>query len=113
MTIKVETAPPFEANLKHLSRKYPRVVDEVDQLITQLENGIQPGDKIPQVGYDVYKVRLKNPSASKGKRGGFRVIYFVRVSDHIILLTIYSKSQQEDVDLNTLRQIIRNYLSEA
>jgi len=111
MTITVETAPPFEVDLKRLARKYPQVLDELDRLITVLESGEHPGDKIPQVGYDVYKVRVKNTSAGKGKRGGFRVLYFVRLADQIILLTIYSKSQQEDIDLNKLRRIIQNYLA--
>ena len=109
MTIKVETAAYFDNNFKHLKRKYPRLNEEFEALVRQLKAGEQPGSKIPNAGYDVYKVRLKNPSAQKGKSGGFRVIYYVRMAEHIILLTIYSKSQQEDIDLETLRRLIADY----
>jgi len=94
MATKVDIAPPFGRALRQLGRKYPRVVDEVDGLMAQLEEGARPGDQIPNVGFDVYKVRLRNPSASNGKSGGFRVIYYVYLAEHVILLTIYSKSQK-------------------
>lgn len=109
MTIKVDFTPLFDKELKRLSRKFPLVIDETETLVDQLESGEQPGDKIPNVGYDVYKVRLRNPSAGKGKRGGFRVIYYVRVAEHIILLTIYSKSQQEDVSMESIRRVIDDF----
>jgi hypothetical protein len=61
MTTIVSTAESFEKDVKHLTRKYPKVIDVVETLITSLENDERPGDKIPNVAYDVYKVRLKNP----------------------------------------------------
>ena len=76
-----------------------------------MENGTHSGDKIPDLGYDVYKVRLKNPSAKRGKRGGFRAIYYIKTAQFIILLTIYSKSQQEDISVERIRRIIADYLS--
>ncbi len=41
-----------------------------------------------------------------GKRGGVRVIYTVRLKrGAIVLLTIYSKSAQENIPAHILRQI--------
>ena len=41
-----------------------------------------------------------------GKRGGVRVIYTVRLKHGaIVLLTIYSKSAQENIPAHILRQI--------
>ena len=41
-----------------------------------------------------------------GKRGGVRVIYTVRLKrGAIVLLTIYSKSAQENIPSHILRQI--------
>jgi hypothetical protein len=54
-------------------------------------------DKIPNVGYDMYKVRLANPSAKRGKRGGFPAIYYLQLVDSATLLTIYSKTEQTDI----------------
>lgn len=109
MTPKVEFAPYFLKDLKRLKRKYSQVTDVVEELVKALENGEQPGDKIPNVGYDVYKVRLKNPSAGRGKSGGFRVIYYVQLADFVILVTIYSKSQQADFPAERLRKIIDEF----
>jgi hypothetical protein len=39
-----------------------------------LKAGQLPGDQIPNLAHNVYKVRLPNRSAGKGKSGGFRVI---------------------------------------
>lgn len=77
MTTRVELHASFKKDLKLLARKYRAVLNELDDLVTELEVGKRPGDKIPNVGYDVYKVRLAIPSAGRGKRGGFRVIYYV------------------------------------
>lgn len=109
MTTKVEFAPYFLKDLKRLKRKYSQVTDVVEELVKALEGGEQPGDKIPNVGYDVYKVRLKNPSAGRGKSGGFRVIYYVQLADLVILVTIYSKSQQADFPAERLRKIIDEF----
>lgn len=106
MTIRIETVRKFDNDLKRLRRKYPRINNELNDLVDQLKAGHQPGDKIPNVERDVYKVRLRNPSAKKGKSGGFRVIYYVRVADYLILLTIYSKSEQTDITPEQIRRII-------
>jgi mRNA-degrading endonuclease RelE of RelBE toxin-antitoxin system len=70
MTTRVQTAPPFDVKIKRLRKKYPSVRADLNWLIEQLRNDERPGDKIPQVGYDVYKARLGNPSAGRGKSGG-------------------------------------------
>lgn len=110
MPTRIDPSQRYKAELRRLVRKYPAVLNEVDKFLSTLENDERPGDKIPNVGYDVYKVRLKNPSAGMGKSGGFRVIYYVRLADHIVLLTIYSKSQQSDISAEQLRRIIEEYI---
>ncbi len=106
MATRVEVPPPFKKDLKRLARKYPAVLDEVEDLVTRLEADERPGDKIPNVGYDVYKVRLKNPAVQRGKSGGFRAIYYVRMANHVILITIYTESQQEDIRPEQIQQVI-------
>lgn len=111
MTTKVRGIKLFDRDLKRLSRKYPDVIDEVAHLGAQLEQDERPGDKIPNVGYDVYKVRLANPSAGKGKRGGFRVVYYLRREDEVLLLTIYAKVRQTDISPEEIRRIIEEHNS--
>jgi mRNA-degrading endonuclease RelE of RelBE toxin-antitoxin system len=79
MLTTVNISAEAQKDVKHLKRKYPAVTRQLATLIDELEAGKRPGDKIPDIGHDVYKVRLANPSAQRGKSGGFRVIYYVQV----------------------------------
>ena len=68
-------------------------------------NGERPGQRIPRIGYSVYKVRLPNRAARRGKSGGFRVIYYVQLIDHVTLLTIYSKTDETDISVQEIQQL--------
>lgn len=47
----------------------------------------------------IRKARADNPARGKGKRGGFRYMYyFLEYEDEIYLLTIFDKGQQEDLN---------------
>ena len=83
MATTVSYHPQFDKKLERLERKYPRASDEVLNLIDRLEDGARPGDRIPGVGYTVYKARLPNRTARRDKSAGFRVIYYAQVSDRI------------------------------
>lgn len=74
--------------------------------MNQLENDERPGDKLAGTGYDLYKVRLANPSARRGKSGGFRVIYYVQFVDSVQLVTIYSKTEKSDISAERIRRAI-------
>jgi mRNA-degrading endonuclease RelE of RelBE toxin-antitoxin system len=53
----------------------------------------------------VRKVRWR--ISGKGKSGGIRIIYYWYVSaDEIWLLTVYSKSEQETIPAQILKQIV-------
>jgi hypothetical protein len=52
--------------------------------------------------------KLRWAISGKGKSGGIRVIYyFKRQDDEIWLLTIYSKSEVENIPAHILRQIAK------
>jgi mRNA-degrading endonuclease RelE of RelBE toxin-antitoxin system len=108
--IEVVFTQIFEKELERLSRKYPKTPDVIADFIQLLTQGDLIGDKIPNTGYDLYKARLPNPSAKKGKKGGFRVIYYVQVVERIVLITLYSKTQQADIAITALQQHIKDYL---
>jgi mRNA-degrading endonuclease RelE of RelBE toxin-antitoxin system len=63
----------------------------------------EAGDLVPGSG-GVRKLRWA--MAGKGKSGGVRVIYYFKKRDNEIwMLTIYSKSQVENIPAHILRQI--------
>jgi len=106
MPATVNLLHKFRRRLKRLKRKYPAVTQEVSKLVTELENDQRPGDKLAGVGYDLYKVRLPNPSAQRGKSGGFRVVYYVQFVDLVHLVTIYSKSEESDISAQAVQGIL-------
>jgi putative component of toxin-antitoxin plasmid stabilization module len=61
------------------------------------------GDVIPGTG-GVRKLRWRAPG--RGKRGGYRVVYFARIEEGVIwMLTMYPKNVKEDIPPNILRRI--------
>ena len=77
--------------------------DEYRELQTTLMNTPDVGDVIPNSG-GVRKLRWR--AAGRGKRGGYRVIYFSRLTENEIwLLTIYPKNVADNIPANVLRKI--------
>jgi hypothetical protein len=58
------------------------------------------------LGSNLYKIRVKNSDIG-GKSGGYRVIYYTRLlNDRVYLLTIFSKTQKENIDVKNLKPIV-------
>ncbi|MCU7920890.1 MAG: type II toxin-antitoxin system RelE/ParE family toxin [Candidatus Thiodiazotropha sp. (ex Epidulcina cf. delphinae)] len=105
--VTVSYSDAFKRQLQRLSRKYRRIRSDVQPLIDQLEAGETPGNQIQGIGHTVYKVRVKNSDAKRGKSGGYRVIYYLHTQDSVLLITIYSKTEQSDIDDAEVADIIR------
>lgn len=100
----------FGRQLKRLRKKYRRIRDDLQPLIDDLQAGRTPGDQITGTDYTVYKVRLANTDMSRGKSGGYRVIYWLQTADEPLLLAIYSKSEQGDLSVNQIKRIVAEEL---
>ncbi len=102
--------PRFEKDIKYLSKKFRKIDDDVDNVIQQLEIGTLLGEVVTGLNLlrdKVYKCRVPNTSDKRGKSGGFRLIYYVVTNDdEIYLLTIYSKTEIEDLEAATIRKYI-------
>lgn len=99
--------PRFRSQLKKLRKSYRKVNDDVRELVSALEAGARPGVRLQGLeGREVYKVRLPNSSAGIGKRGGFRVEYYVG-ADAISLFLIWSKTQVDDLPIEITLQVLR------
>jgi len=54
----------------------------------------------------VRKARIANPLRGKGKRGGFRYLYlYMEVKQHIHLLILLDKNEQEDINEEQRKQL--------
>ena len=107
-TTKIELlfSDEFKTRLRTLLKRYRSIRNDLQPLLNELQSGNFIGDQIPGTGYTVFKVRLKNSDIQKGKSGGYRVIYQLRGDTYILLVVIYSKSDQDDIPANQIRDII-------
>lgn len=110
--IQIALTPRFKRDLRELAKRYRLIRSDIQPLIEQLQSGEIPGDRIAGVKYQVFKVRLKNSNIQKGKSGGYRVIYYVKTEQSIILATIYSKSDISDVSNEVIEEAITQYEQE-
>jgi len=77
--------------------------DEYSQLQWFLAAAPESGPVIPGTG-GVRKLRWR--ATGRGKRSGYRMIYYVKRIDGVIwMLTMYPKSVIEDIPAHVLRQI--------
>jgi mRNA-degrading endonuclease RelE of RelBE toxin-antitoxin system len=109
--IQVELTPRFQRDLRTLVKRYRHIQQDIQPLIDQLQAGELPGDRISGMDYTVFKVRLKNSDIQKGKSAGYRIIYSLKMSDRIVLVTLYSKSDQSDITAEDVRDILTQFES--
>ncbi len=82
-----------------------KYLDDDDFLALQFYLAERPhaGDVIPQSGGCR---KLRWTAEGRGKRGGVRVIYFLRLNrGQIVLMTMYPKNVQENIDPKLLRRL--------
>jgi mRNA-degrading endonuclease RelE of RelBE toxin-antitoxin system len=109
LIVKVEKATQYKKDLKKLERKYKSIEKDIQGLIEKLEAGETPGDRINGNEYEVYKIRVKNSNVNKGQSGGYRVIYYTKSIDKVLLTAIYSKSVQENISNKEIEARIKEY----
>ena len=109
MARRIEHSLPFDRESERLSRKYRSLPRELVRLRQQFLSGALPGVRLRGVGKSVFKVRLRNRSARRGKSGGFRVIYQDRDGVLVLLLLIYSKTERADIPDEAIRRVIAEF----
>lgn len=83
---------------------------DIKEFQREIESGKTFGDRVTDVGAAVYKARLPNRSAQRGKSGGFRLLYVLHEKDLATFLHIYSKSDNNDASPSDIRQLLRKLL---
>jgi len=107
--VEIRLTPEFQRKLKNLAKKYRQVPTDLQPVLKQLQHGEFLGDQIPGIGFKTMKVRIRNSDTQKGKSGGYRLIYWISSTELIVLLDIYSKSDQGDIEVDEIRQIIKGF----
>jgi mRNA-degrading endonuclease RelE of RelBE toxin-antitoxin system len=104
---RIEYTSEFKRNLRTLAKKYRFIRGDIQPFIDHIKSGQFIGKQVKGVGDIVYKARVKNSDIQKGKSAGYRVIYWIKTPQDIILITLYSKLDQADSSPQQIRRIIR------
>lgn len=105
MSYKVKFIPKFEKDLKHLAKKYPSVKSDFGLLLASLKDNPSQGTSL---GNECYKIRMSISSKGKGKSVGARVITCFKIVHHtVFLLSIFDKSEQENITDKELRELLK------
>jgi hypothetical protein len=105
MNFNVYTTDFFDKELKNLAKKYPSVKNDFKALFDSLKKEPKQGQPL---GKDCYKMRMAITSKGKGKSGGSRIISYVKViAGSVFLLSIYDKSDKENISEKELDNLLR------
>ncbi|MBD1434227.1 type II toxin-antitoxin system RelE/ParE family toxin [Sphingobacterium sp. DN00404] len=104
MGYSVKSIEVFERQAKKLIKKYPSLKSEFLALIQELKGNPVQGTAL---GKSCYKIRLSIKSKGKGKSGGARIITnFVVANDTVYLLSVYDKSDKENISDKELDELL-------
>lgn len=110
MRNRVIVEKTFEKPAKHLAKRYPSLPSDLLSLLVQLESNAMLGNSL---GGNLRKVRLAIKSKGKGKSGGARVIIYVYLEgNRVHLLTIYDKSERENISHTELETLVKEIRKE-
>lgn len=103
--MKAVTTPIFDRQLKRLAKKHRSILADVTVKVRELLENPHEGESL---GQSCYKVRMAITSKGKGKSGGSRLVTCVKIEkDTIFLLSIYDKSEREDLEDGELDLLLK------
>ena len=109
-SIEIILSLEYQQSLRKLAKKYRNIRSNLDPVIQALQNGDLVGDRIQGLeSVVVFKVRVQNSDAQRGKSGGYRLVYELRSSTSIAILAIYSKSEREDIRADEVQDILNQF----
>ena len=118
--ISVVFLSEFDKNMERFikKKKFKKLPAQINNLEQQLMGGEMPGTLISRRNdpepHDVYKLRMPNPDANEGGRGGYRVYYFIVTQQRIIVLvTVYYKKEQPTVSDAHINGLIDGFFVDA
>ena len=107
MLVEFTYSKGFVKDIIRLRKRYNRIEDDVEALKAEMRQQEYRGALMPGYGAPLYKVRIANRSARRGKRGVFRAIYLRQDDSTFMFLHIYSKSDKNDVSASEISRMVR------
>ena len=98
----IDYSATFLKEAKQLSKKYQNFKSDLQIAVKE----IQKQNLGTPIGKGLYKKRVKNSSNKSGKSGGFRVIIYQIKDDKVVLLSVYSKTQKNNISSTELKSIL-------
>jgi addiction module RelE/StbE family toxin len=105
--VRIDFTPEFKRNLRGLAKKYRQINLDIQPVIERLQNGEIIGDQITGLHLTLYKLRIQNRDIQRGKSSGYRLIYWLKAPDYIVLVTVYSKLDQGDITARMIKRILK------
>ena len=104
MSYEIRTLPVFDKEIKRLAKKYVSLKSDYQNLLRELYENPLKGIAL---GNQCYKIRMAISAKGKGKSGGARVVYYIQVNKTTIyLLTIFDKSDQENLPESEIKKLL-------
>ena len=107
--LTIQFTDVFKRQVRDLAKRYRRIKLDIQPVLDQLQSGDLVGDQIQNTGYTVFKVRIKNSDIPKSKSGGYRLIYYIKTSENILCVLMYSKSDEDNVTSLEIKKIIQEF----
>ena len=112
--VKIKATPKFIKSAQKIMTS-----EKIQELVDWLALHPKTGDLIVGTG-GIRKLRWSTGKNNKGKSGGVRILYYYEESILVVLLiTLYKKSEQENIDANEkahlkriLPELLRDYTHE-
>lgn len=108
MKYEVELGYKFKQSFKRLRKKYRSLDDDLESLITELEQNPSIG---ADLGNGIRKVRMAISDKGKGKSHSARIITYTAVfcveEGSITLPTIYDKAEQDTITTQEISRLMK------
>ena len=102
--LNIEYTDNFLKEAKQLSKKFKLLKSDLKQAVDEIET---KNDLGVYLGFNLFKKRVKNSSIPTGKSGGFRVIIYKQIENKIVLISIYSKTEKENLSDEELSKLLK------
>ena len=108
MSYEIYLCDSFKKAVKHYKKRFPHVAEDVGKTVRELQATPAKGDLI-RGAKGVRKVRVDNSDMTKGKSGGYRLLYYFidRPSQRIYLLMLYAKNERDSISSQEAVALLR------